>query len=279
MFRASRYAVLLAAGLAMSGPALAATASAKHDAKPAARAASKPAANSAEWADLSKLPDWTKGVWQVDWGSLFAPGGRPTPPSLTPEYAAKLKAFQAGQARGENVQADVANCLPAGMPQIMAMPYPMEFIYSPGRVTIAIETDSQVRRIYTDGRKHPADPDLTFNGDSIGHWEGSTLVVDTVGLEPHTLIAPGVGHSDQVHLTERIRQTGPDKLEIATTIEDPKVLTKPWTSIKPYIRHADWTIQEYVCEQNNHDSADEKGRSGFRLDNEPPANPPAAPAH
>ena len=242
----------------------------------AADAPAATAAGPAEWAALARLPDWTRGVWQIDWTALFSPGGRPVPPSLTPEYAAKLKAFQAGQAHGENVQNENANCVPPGVPQIMQMPYPLEFIYSPGRVTIAIETDSQVRRVFTDGRKHPEDPDLTFNGDSIGHWEGDTLVVDTVALEPHTSIAPGVGHSDQLHITERYRQTGPDRLEIATTIEDPKALTQPWTVTRPYIRHADWQIQEYVCEQNNHDSADDKGRAGFRLNDDAP---PAAPAH
>jgi len=240
---------------------------------------SPPAATPADWAALAKLPDWTRGVWQIDWTALFGKGGRPVPPSLTPEYAAKLKAFQAGQARGENVQNDNANCVPPGMPQIMQMPYPLEFIYSPGRVTIAIETDSQVRRIYTDGRPHPDDPDDTFNGDSIGHWEGDTLVVDTIALEPHVSIAPGVGHSDKVHIVERIHQTGPDNLEIATTIDDPAVLTQPWTVTRPYLRHADWQIEEYVCEQNNHDSADDKGRAGFRLgdDSAPPAA--SAPAH
>jgi len=160
-----------------------------------------------------------------------------------------------------------------GVPQIMTMPYPLEFIFSPGRVTIAIETDSQVRRIYTDGRKHPDDPDFTFNGDSIGHWEGDTLVVDTIALEPNVKLAPGLGHGEKVHIVERFRLTAPDHMEVTTTIDDPAVLTKPWTVVRPYIRHADWTIQEYVCEQNNHDSADEKGRSGFRLDNETPAAP------
>jgi hypothetical protein len=262
-----RSAVLLggAAVLALGAPALAAD-----------KAAAAP--DEKAWAALAKLPDWGRGVWQVDWQALFGPGGRPTPPSLTPEYAAKLKAFQAGQKVGENVQNENANCVPPGVPQIMQMPYPLEFLFTPGRVTIAIETDSQVRRIYTDGRKHPDDPDLTFNGDSIGHWEGDTLVVDTIALEPHIAIAPGVGHSDQTHIIERIRQTGPDHLEIATTIEDPKVLTQPWTVTRPYIRHADWQIEEYVCEQNNHDSADEKGRAGFRLDDEPAPSSPA-PAH
>ena len=263
-------ALLSAAGLSLAAPAISAPAhpAAKH---PAAKAASRTAA----WAALAKLPDFTTGVWQIDWGALFGPGGRPEPPSLTPEYAAKLKAFQDGQKNGENVQNANANCLPPGVPGIMQMPYPLEFIYSPGRVTIAIETDSQVRRIYTDGRKHPEDPDLTFNGDSIGHWEGDTLVADTIALNETTDIAPGVGHSDQLRIVERFRKTGPDKLEIATTITDPKVLTKPWTVTRPYLRHSDWQIQEYVCEQNNHDFADDKGRAGFRLGDDAPAPAPA----
>ena len=242
-------------------------------------AAPAPVPTPADWAALARLPDWTVGVWQIDWSSLFGKGslGRPDPPALTPEYAAKLDAFKAGQKQGENVQNANANCLPPGMPQIMSMPYPLEFIYSPGRVTIAIETDSQVRRIYTDGRPHPDDPDDAFNGDSIGHWDGNDLVVDTIALDPAVDIAPGVNHSDKVHLVERFHQTGPDTMTIATTIDDPKVLTKPWTVTRPYLRHRDWTIQEYVCEQNNHDSADAEGRAGFRLGDDAP--PQAAPAH
>ena len=273
MIRSKAAALAAVSALALASPALSAGTAHKtahHPAAPATHGAT------AAWAALAKLPDWNMGVWQIDWAALFGAGGRPEPPALTPEYAAKLKAFQDGQKQGENVQNLNANCLPPGVPQIMQMPYPLEFLYTPGRVTIAIETDSQVRRIYTDGRKHQDDPDLTFNGDSIGHWEGDVLVADTIGLEPHTDIAAGVGHSDQLHIVERFRQTGPDKLEIATTITDPAVLTKPWTVTRPYLRHKDWQIQEYVCEQNNHDSADEKGRAGFRLDDD--AAPPAAAA-
>jgi hypothetical protein len=260
-----RAAMLAAAGLATGLVGLsAATAGTPQDRK-------------AEWSAMSRLPNWDEGVWQIDWTALFGAGGRPEPPSLTPEYAAKLAAFKAGQKAGENVQNQNANCIPPGTPQIMQMPYPLEFIFSPGRVTIAIETDSQVRRVWTDGRKHQDDPDLTFNGDSIGHWEGQDLVVDTIGLEPHTEIATGVGHSDQVHIIERFHQVSPDRLDIATTVTDPKVLTKPWTVTRPYVRHRDWQIQEYVCEQNNHDSADQEGRAGFKLDSDSP--PPAAPAH
>ena len=74
------------------------------------------------------------------------------------------------------------------MPGIMTQPYPMEFLFTPGKVTIMIEAYSQWRQIFTDGRKHPEDPDLTFNGHSIGHWEGDTLVVDTVGFTTDTAL-------------------------------------------------------------------------------------------
>ena len=238
-----------------------------------AAAAETPQQRTAAYAALGKLPDWETGVWQIDWASLFGAGGRPEPPALTPDAAAKLAAFRAGMKNGENVQNQNANCIPPGTPQIMQMPYPLEFIFSPGRVTIAIETDSQVRRVFTDGRKHMDDPDLTFNGDSIGHWEGKDLVIDTIGLEPHTEISQGVGHSDQIHVVERVHQVSADRIDIATTITDPGVLTKPWTVNRPYLRHRDWQIQEYVCEQNNHDSADQEGRAGFKLDSDAAAAP------
>ncbi len=269
--RLSRVALLAAVGLGIAAPAVSAT-------KPAQKPAASSASRAASYAAMAKLPDWDQGVWQIDWAALFGAGGRPEPPSLTPKYASGLKEFMASQKQGENVQNDNANCVPPGMPQIMQMPYPLEFIYSPGRVTIAIETDSQVRRIYTDGRKHPDDPDPTFNGDSIGHWEGQDLVVDTVGLDPHIRMAPGVGHGDKVDIQERFHQTGPDKLAVTTTITDPEVLTKPWSVTRPYIRHRDWQIEEYVCEQNNHDSADDKGRAGFDLKDDygaSSANPPS----
>ena len=235
----------------------------------------------ASFAALGRLPDWDRGVWQIDWGHLFSAGGRPTPPNLTPEYAAKFAAYTAAQKRGENVQNANANCLPPGVPGIMQMPYPLEFIFSPGRVTVAIETDSQVRRIWTDGRKLPDDPDDTFNGTSVGHWEGKDLVVDTIAIAPQADIAAGVGHSDQERMQERFHQESPDELLITTTITDPKVLTKPFVVTRPYLRHADWEIQEYVCEQNNHDSADAEGRAGFTLngDENGKAPPPAPAAH
>jgi hypothetical protein len=154
---------------------------------------STPTAVSAKgYAALDKWPSWAGGVWGPDWGSLFAGRGGSGPPSgpqLKPEYAKILADFNAAKAKGENLQTQNANCRPPGMPSIMRMPYPIEFLFSPDRVTIITETDSQVRRIYTDGRKLPDDPDPTFNGSSVGHWEGKVLVVDTIGLNPVTSLS------------------------------------------------------------------------------------------
>jgi hypothetical protein len=123
----------------------------------------------------------------------------------------------------------------------------------------------QVRHIHTDGRGHPADPDLTFNGDSIGHWEGDTLVVDTVGLAPQAAIAQGVTHSNGEHIVERFRLSEPDLLEVNTRVEDPAILAKPWAFTARYRRHPDWSIAEYICEQNNRNSVGADGKAGIDL--------------
>jgi hypothetical protein len=182
---------------------------------------------------------------------------------LTPEYAARRDALRA-QAREDN---ETANCLPPGMPGIMNQPYPMEFLLTPGKLTIVIEAYTQVRHIYTDGRKLPEDPDEKFFGTSIGHWEGDTLVVETVGFSPLTQLAAGIPHSDSMKILERFRLTDPDTMSIETTITDPKALTAPFTSSRTLKRHRNWTIAEYICEENNHNFVDDSGKAGIKLDN------------
>ena len=224
----------------------------------------RPAAQGDNWTSIAKLPDWS-GVWELDWASFNAARAPAAPPKLTPEYAARQAKYREQQKQGERQQTDTANCVPPGMPQIMTQPYPVEFLFTPGKVTIAIEAYSQMRRIFTDGRKHQDDPDPTFQGDSIGHWEGDTLVVDTIALIPESYIAPGVNHSDQMSIQERIHRVSPDTMEIRTTITDPKALVEPWTVTRTYKRHTDWEIKEYICNQNNRDSADAEGRADINL--------------
>jgi len=151
------------------------------------------------------------------------------------------------------------------MPDIMTQPYPIELLFTPGKVTVAIEAYSQMRRIFTDGRPHGS-PDQTFNGHSIGHWEGNELVVDTIGFDPQTRLSiRGAEHSELMHIVERFKLTPEDLLQVTVTIDDPKALTKPWTRVSTYARHPDWDIAEYICEQNNRNLLDANGKAGVVL--------------
>ena len=230
----------------------------------ALQAQSEPRSDTFE--SLAKLPE-IGGLWEVTFGG--GPGGPGEPPSLTPPYAARLAEYQQASARGDIEDGPAANCVPNGMPSIMTQPYPIEILLTPGKVSILIEAYSQWRQIFTDGRSHPEDPDLTFNGHSIGHWEGDTLVVDTVGFTTDTALGNfGMRHSDKMRIVERFRLASPDRLEIETTITDPEALTKPWTRTSAYGRHRDWTLAEYQCQQNNRNFTTADGKAGINLEHE-----------
>ena len=234
-------------------------------AAPSWAASSPPGPHPLTWTQLGALPDFTTGVWEVPMTpAAFASGA---PPSFTPAYAARAKAYDADQAAGKVEDSPSANCLPSGMPAMMSQPYPMQILFGPREVTIDVEAFMQVRHIYTDGRPHPADPDQTFNGHSIGRWEGATLVVDSVGFVPDTPLGFnwGMGHSDKMHIVERFRLTDPDTLEVTTTIDDAEALTAPWTTRRSFRRHPEWTIAEYICEQNNRNHVDDSGKAGIVL--------------
>jgi hypothetical protein len=164
----------------------------------------------------------------------------------------------------------VANCVPPGLPGSMNQPYPMEFLFTPGRVTILIETYSMTRRIYLDGQVKPEDTDASYQGTSIGRWEGDTLVVETTNILPETSPLQGIiGHSEQFKVTERMALEDPETLKVQTTVEDPTIFLEPYTTTTRYARHKDWHIYEYVCAQNNHDALDEHGNAAFSLERKP----------
>ena len=223
------------------------------------------------YQDLDKLPDWG-GVWIVAFqrraaGAPAAPAQEPIKPKGI--YKDRVEAGRAYAAahNGEPLL-DVSSCTAPGTPSIMGTgQYPIEFLFTPGRVTTLHEAWTGQRRIYTDGRGHiPADElELSFYGDSIGHWEGDTLVIDTVGLAPESILEDGVQHSEKMRIVERWRLSDPNVLEIRTRIEDPGVLAQPWEYVGRYARHADWHIAEYICEQNNRNSVNEKGEAGIRI--------------
>ena len=207
---------------------------------------------SAAKAAPDALPNWN-GLWVHDGGLMFDPTvdkyGKPEAPPLTPQYQKMFQDNLALRAKGDQVLDPTSKCLPPGMPRMMIMVFPMEIFQTPGQVTIFGEWASQVRRIYTDGRQHPKDLEPTFNGHSIGHWEGDTLVVDTVGIREDTSIdSSPLQHTGQIHIAERIHLVSPTVLEDQITLTDPGVFATPWTSARRYHRDPAATIMDYACE-------------------------------
>ena len=203
----------------------------------------RPAARGQKAAQPASTPD-ISGVWQVakPQGTLFPNGGAP----LTASAETKFKTA--------NPQTNDPNlgCLPEGMPRFMlSIPLPMEIFQTPTRVVIIREGVQVFRQIYMN-RQHVKDLDPTYSGDSIGKWDGDTLVVDTVGLNDKTWVDnAGLPHSEAMHVVERIRRTDHETLVDDLTMQDPMMYTKPLTAHREWKLKPGWEIQEFVCTENN----------------------------
>lgn len=141
-------------------------------------------------------------------------------------------------------------CTPPGLPRLMNLNFPFEIVQTKDVVYILFEYDHFIRRIFIDG-KHPEKMEPAYHGHSIGHWEGKTLVVDTVGFTDETwLDMQGHLHSDALHLIERMTRSDDGKsLTYDVTIDDPKIYEKPWqATTKTHTLNNDLTIQEFVCQ-------------------------------
>jgi hypothetical protein len=179
-------------------------------------------------------------------------------PPLTPEYMAKWEIIRKSRMSGSYEYDNIANCLPPGMPHMMNMSYGMEIMQSKDKITFFSEWQDALRRIYLDGRK-PSQKvlnDPTYAGYSTGHWEGDTLVVDTVALSTNSYIDGSSPHSEEMTVKERIRFVSPGILEDRITVTDPKALTKPWETVRTY-RKADRPndeLREFACAEGLRDS-------------------------
>jgi hypothetical protein len=211
-----------------------------------------PPPSAQDWANLAKLPDWS-GVWNPKITDQDRQAKTNMPPWNA--KAAALVQHQLAEEKAGRPPPLFVNCLPESMPAWMLVTHnAMEILFTPGRVTLLGESDgNRLRRIYTDGRPHPADPDPTFHGHSIGHWEGETLVVDTIGVVPQAYIAiseaAGVPNNGDMHIKERIYLASKDVLHVELEIEAPKVLTAPWKTTRIYFRQRarKYDIVEGVC--------------------------------
>jgi len=142
-------------------------------------------------------------------------------------------------------------CFPPGVPRVFLHPLIMEIVQTPARVLILFEYDQMRREIYTDGRAHDTAVGPTWMGDSIGHWEGDTLVVDTINFNDKTwLDRIGHPHSEALHLVERLRRPDPESLVDEMTIEDRKAYRQPLTAKLYYRLRPGWRVLEQFCEDN-----------------------------
>lgn len=251
--------VLLAAGC------LALHAAAAAQSAPPAAAGEGAAWPAGRYAELNALPDWG-GVWVRD--RRRAAGLVTEEPALKGEYLSRYQAWQKeAQENNGMTRREVSNCMPPGMPEMIASSqYPMEFLFTPGRVTVHHEAWMQWRSIYTDGRGHPEDLEPGIFGHSIGRWEGNTLVVETVGIKTITQLAHGIRHSPHLKVTERFR-IAPDNADVMLVdqrLEDPEALEKPWNRQYAFRRERDWALMEFICAENDRNPVGEDGHTQFR---------------
>lgn len=222
-------------------------------------AATTPAATAA--APKPAEPNIT-GVWEI-WPDPFAGEENtflelPVPgdgPKLREPYATewkKLRSERDALIKAGTPRVDPSTqCLPEGMPMIMGAIFPLEFLQTPGQITVLGEFLTQTRRIYLNKPMPPLDElNPNFYGFSAGRWEGDTLVVTTKGVkEDHRFFE--IPHSNEMVITERIRLTGPDLMENVITIEDPKTLLEPYRFTYGYKRNPEYQIQEYFCDRED----------------------------
>jgi hypothetical protein len=220
--------------------------------KPAATA-KPPAQSSSSAGDPRDL----SGVWMGNYNESIIPNDLLTPWALA-KFNSQVTERPVGDRPitldGAKVNTDpiVKSCDPPGVPRVYFHARPFEVMQVRGRTILHYEEYNTFREIWTDGREIPKDPDPSWNGYSVGHWQGDTLVVDTVGFNGKTWI-DNAGHpvTESLHLTERFRRIDHDHMAIDFTFEDPKSLTSPFTYKRVYTLHPDWEISEYFCTQED----------------------------
>jgi hypothetical protein len=213
---------------------------------------------------LDQLPDWG-GVWFLQRGDPAM--GRISPPPLQGRYLEDWQRWREQVQANDGVELrSRSNCSPPGLPRIMMLAqYPYEFLFTPGRVTINQEAWMQTRTIWTDGREHPPLEEITpsFHGHSIGHWEGDTLVVDTIGISDRLEVGEGGKHSDQFRLVERIHLSpdDPDVLVNELTMTDPIAFSGPYQLRVSYRRDRHGSLIEFQCAENDRNPVNENGET------------------
>ena len=231
-----------------------------------------------------------EGIWQASSTAaadlqdhaarLNMPAGRSVIDGGEIPYQPRAAAQKAENYRNRQKADPLNQCYIPGVPRIMYLDFPFQIFQTPQAVAMAFEWSLDYRLIHTDGTPHPTDLDF-WMGDSRGHWEGDTLVVDVSNNNDKTwLDMAGDFHSDALHVVERYRMTDADTIQYQATLEDPKVFTKPWTISIPLRRRADRDrLFEYVCQAEAEESSGaftRENRTWYPGDGKPPAGSTSA---
>jgi hypothetical protein len=211
----------------------------------------------AESKAIPRMPDGhpdMQGVWQhpyvpdmtKDAANQKGAGELP----YTPEGAANFKNYDVSKFDY------TGHCLPFGLLRSMNVGgYPVQIMQNSKYLTFLFEQNTWFHVVYMDGRGHPAKLEPTWFGNSIGRWDGDTLVVDTIGFNGLTrLDTIGHPHSDAMHVIQKFTYTDTDHLTYEVTIDDPKLYTRPWSNTRTFWRlKPGEELIEYSCEENNRD--------------------------
>ena len=224
---------------------------------------------------LNGKPDLS-GIWQVQGdprpsGGLFGIGEslnsryfrdiladfKPDERPLTPAGAELAR---------KNTQPGVfnptLNCLPDGVPKGDLLPEPFKIIHSRSVIVMLYEVETTFRQIFMDGRKLPVDPSPSWQGYSVGRWQGDTLVVETSGFNDRSwLDARGTAHSTELHIEERFRRRDYGHMDLTITVTDPLTFTRPITFSVVEELLPDTDLLEHYCLENERDDAHMPGRA------------------
>ncbi len=223
--------------------------------------------NQAGWisigGDLIEVPGARPSIVRTDPGHPYVPNGtgaQPTyriadlsNPNLKPWVKERMKKDNEEVLAGKIAFTPRSSCKPAGVPAFMSFGRftPVFFVQSPEKVLIIFESDHQVRHVYLDV-PHSENPKPSWYGESVGHYEGDTLVVDTVGLNDKTFVDNfRTPHTESLHVVERWKVIDGGKvLEVNIRVEDPEAFNEPWSAIQRYGR-VQQAMKEEICAENN----------------------------
>ncbi len=223
---------------------------------------------------IPRMPDGKpdlNGVWQGGsnrigtWEEANGGGGTNSTTGKTTPFAvrgpqekapyqpwAAEKVLESFNRRG--IDDPMARCYAPGVPRTTTMGlFPMQIVQTPQTIVMLFEV-FHVFRVIPIGAKHPDDLEPSFMGDSVGHWEGDTLVVDVIGFNDKTWLAgTGTFHSDKLHVIEKFTRMDENTIAYEVTMEDPVVLTKPWVQRSTIMLRPGTRLREYECVENNTD--------------------------